>query len=79
MQTLPVSPEGQLVLPKVLPDEVGLAQRGAVEVRVEGGRIVLAPLLGNKGGWRRWEGLLAGSDALGEHVAEHRAQVECET
>ena len=76
MQTLPVSPEGQLVLPKVLRDEVGLAQGGAVEVRVEGGRIVLAPIPGNRGGWQRWEGLLAGSNALGEHVAEHREEVE---
>ena len=40
-----------------------------MEVRVEGGRIVLAPIPGNKGGWRRWEGLLAyGAD-------DHRRRV----
>ena len=76
MQTLPVSRDGQLVLPKTLREEVGLAQGGTVDVRIEDGRIVLAPIRGDKGDWRRWEGLLAGSDALRQHVEEHRAEVQ---
>ena len=54
----------------------GLAQGRTVDVRIEDGRIVslLALIRGDKDAWRRWEGLLAGSNALRQHVQEHRAE-----
>lgn len=63
------------MIPKVLRRQVGLEQGGIVGVTVEDGRIILEPVK-DPSGWRRWRGVLAGSNALQELMNEHRREVE---
>lgn len=80
MATATISSKGQIVLPKQLRDEMELREGDRVEIAREGDRIVLRPLTasGEGGDWRRWRGTLSGSDALADHLREHREEVSAE-
>ncbi|HEX2164738.1 MAG TPA: AbrB/MazE/SpoVT family DNA-binding domain-containing protein [Thermoanaerobaculia bacterium] len=80
MATATISSKGQIVLPKQLRDEMELREGDRVEIAREGDRIVLRPLAasGEAGDWRRWRGTLSGSDALADHLREHREEVSAE-
>jgi AbrB family looped-hinge helix DNA binding protein len=76
MWTVSVSKKGQLVLPKEAREHLGLGQGGRVRVRVEGGTIVMDLAPESREAWARWKGVLRGSNALHELVAEHKAEVD---
>lgn len=77
MEITRLSSKGQLVVPKRIREELGLERGGSLRVELVNGRIVMEPLGGdNRAGWRRWRGSLKGSEALQEHLAEHRHEVE---
>jgi AbrB family looped-hinge helix DNA binding protein len=70
-----VSSKGQIVIPKAIRQQLGIAQGDACEVEVREGEMVLRPVR-RSGDWRRWQGLLRGTTALEEHLDEHRREVE---
>lgn len=74
MDTVSVSPKGQLVIPKKIRRQVGLEDGGVVKVELEGDRIILEPVERSGPGWRRWRGILRGTRALQEHADEHRTE-----
>jgi AbrB family looped-hinge helix DNA binding protein len=77
MTTATVSSKGQIVLPKRLRDEMAIREGDRVEISREDDRIVLRLLQPHErpADWRRWRGALAGSEALEEHLREHREEV----
>ena len=75
-----LSAKGQMVLPKRIRDELGWQPGQEFQVDREGDRVVVRAA-GAAGadwlaGFLRWEGALAGTGALVELEAEHRAEVE---
>jgi AbrB family looped-hinge helix DNA binding protein len=77
MTTATVSSKGQIVLPKQLRDELSIREGDRVEISREQDHIVLRLIedRGTTSDWRRWRGVLSGSDALEEHLREHREEV----
>jgi AbrB family looped-hinge helix DNA binding protein len=68
-----VSARGQIALPKVVRDQLGLTDGVSVVVSVEGEKIILrkAP----EGSWRQWDSRLKGSDLLADLRAERRREL----
>jgi AbrB family looped-hinge helix DNA binding protein len=75
MITVTLSSKGQIVLPRGVRQALGLLQGDKLEISVEGQSVRLTPVPAETGGWERWQGRLAGSDALAELMAEHAAEV----
>ncbi len=77
MTAITMSTKGQVVIPKEIRDQVGLAAGDRVEVRVEGNAVVLerAPRVPAGEGWRRWRGLLRGAAVLDQLEREHCDEV----
>lgn len=72
-----LSSKGQIVLPKNIREQLALKEGAELKVEVIKGKIVLEPLAGKtEPGWRRWKGILKGSKALEEHLAEHAIELE---
>lgn len=68
-----ISSKGQVSIPKGLRQKAGLAPGTQLEVALENGAIVLRKIVPR---FRRWRGVLAGTNAVGELEAEHRREVE---
>jgi len=76
MAIIKVSAKGQLVIPKLMRDAVGLVE--GVECRVDkvGNKIVLRPAgTSQRATWRRWRGRLKGTTVLEDHIQEHRREI----
>jgi AbrB family looped-hinge helix DNA binding protein len=79
MLTVTLSSKGQVVLPQNIRRTLGLQEGDKLEVSLKDGTVLLIPLPTERAmGWQRWRGVLAGADALADHVAEHAAEVERE-
>ena len=81
MSAVTVSTKGQIVLPQQVRSQLGIRQGDRLEVLLREGEILLRPLRGSTEAatdWRRWEGILAGTSALDDHLREHRAELERE-
>lgn len=76
MQITQMSSRGQVVIPAGIRKALGLKQGTALKVELEGNSIVLEPLASAKDSWQAWEGVLAGTGALQQHLAEHAREVE---
>jgi AbrB family looped-hinge helix DNA binding protein len=74
VETVRISAKGQVVIPKRVREQAGLHEGTlcAVEIRREG--VLLRPTR-PASGWRRWEGVLAGTPALRDHLDDHRQEV----
>lgn len=76
MAIVSISTKGQIVLPLEIRNALGLQKGDKLEVRLEQDRVILTRLLpAGKQDWRRWRGCLAGTQALQEHITEHRNEV----
>jgi AbrB family looped-hinge helix DNA binding protein len=81
MATTTVSSKGQVVIPRALREKYGLTSGTRLEVAEAGQGIVLAPLKrarssGRQVGWRALRGSAKGTNALKEHLAEHRREAK---
>jgi AbrB family looped-hinge helix DNA binding protein len=78
MATVTISSKGQIVLPKRLREEMSIREGDRLELSREDDRLVLRPVVqpARERDWKRWRGVLSGTDALADHVREHRADVE---
>jgi len=76
MPRVAISRKGQLVLPMSIRRPIGLELGGLVDVRLEGGRIVLQPAADARWDWVKMRGVLRGTNALQDHLAEHRQEAE---
>ena len=66
----------QVVLPEEIWETLGLEEGDRLTVTVEAHRGVLTPISTVRGReWRDWQGRLAGTTALKDHVAEHAADM----
>lgn len=76
MAIVSISTKGQIVLPLEIRNALGLQKGDKLEVRLEQDRVILTRLLpAGKQDWQRWRGCLAGTQALQEHITEHRNEV----
>ncbi len=79
MPVVTLSSKGQIVLPHTIRKALGLQQGDRLSITLEQDRLVLTPVpLTPERNWQRWRGCLSGTQALEEHLAEHRDEVECE-
>jgi AbrB family looped-hinge helix DNA binding protein len=68
-----VSSKGQVTVPKVVRQQLGIEAGAELEVTVENQAIRLQKMTPR---WRQWSGALEGSDLLRELEREHRAEIE---
>lgn len=80
MSVVTVSSKGQIVLPKELREELEIRAGDSLEIQREGDGFHLRRLASASppADWRAWRGVLAGSEALEEHLGEHRDEIERE-
>lgn len=80
MSVVTVSSKGQIVLPKQLREELEIREGDSIEIQREGNELHLRRVSSAVPAkdWRTWRGILAGSNALEEHVREHREEIERE-
>jgi AbrB family looped-hinge helix DNA binding protein len=68
-----------VVIPKAIRDRLGLKRGQELQVDVADGVIQMRPCQGKRHAaddWRRWRGVLKGTNALQELEAEHRWEIE---
>jgi AbrB family looped-hinge helix DNA binding protein len=79
MPVVTLSSTGQIVLPQVLRQALGLQEGDQLEVTIEGDHLVLTRVPSVPAQpWQRWRGRLAGTQALQAHVADHADEVHRE-
>lgn len=79
MAEVVVSSKGQIVLPKNIREEFGLKEGDRVSVKVEGDHVCIRRTQSRaEHDWRRWRGRLKGTQAIGDHLAEHADEVKNE-
>jgi antitoxin PrlF len=80
MSVVTVSSKGQIVLPKELRDELEISEGDTIEIQREGDGLHLRRLsvAAPPADWRAWRGVLADSEALEDHLREHRDEIERE-
>jgi AbrB family looped-hinge helix DNA binding protein len=79
MATTTVSSKGQVVIPRALREKYGLTSGTRLEVAESDAGLVLAPVKQSRSarrqtGWRTLRGSAKGTNALKEHLAEHRRE-----
>ncbi|MBW1980130.1 MAG: AbrB/MazE/SpoVT family DNA-binding domain-containing protein [Deltaproteobacteria bacterium] len=71
-----LSSKGQVVLPREIRETLGLREGDRLRVEIEDDHITIRPIRSsNVQDWRRWRGVLAGTTALADHLAEHSEEV----
>ena len=79
MPVVTLSNTGQMMLPQVLRQALGLQEGDQLEITIEGDRLVLTRVSSESAQpWQRWRGRLAGTRALQAHVADHADAVRRE-
>jgi AbrB family looped-hinge helix DNA binding protein len=81
MATTTVSSKGQVVIPRALREKYRLTLGTRLEVAESAEGLVLAPLKPARSarrqtGWRTLRGAMKGTNALKEHLAEHRREAK---
>ena len=81
MATTIVSSKGQVVIPRALREKYRLASGTRLEIGESDEGLVLAPLRRprssrRQAGWRALRGSAKGTNALKEHLAEHRREAK---
>lgn len=76
-----VSSKGQIVIPRALREKYRLTTGTRLEIAESGEGLVLAPLKPAKAsrrqaGWRALRGSAKGTNALKDHLAEHRREAK---
>ena len=69
-----VSSRGQIALPKVIRDQLGLTDGVSMVVTVDGDNVILRKV--PEGGWRQWDSRFKGSDLLADLAVERRRELE---
>ena len=79
MPVVTLSDTGQIMLPQVLRQALGLQEGDQLEVTIDGDGLVLTRVHSVPSqSWQRWRGRLAGTQALQAHVADHEDEVRRE-
>ena len=79
MPVVTFSGTGQIMLPQVLRQALGLQKGDQLEVTIDGDGLVLTRVHSVPSqSWQRWRGRLAGTQALQAHVADHEDEVRRE-
>jgi AbrB family looped-hinge helix DNA binding protein len=81
MATTTVSSKGQIVIPRDLREKHRLTSGMRLQVTESSEGLVLSPLkrarpAARQGGWRSLRGSAKGTDALKQHLAEHRREAK---
>jgi AbrB family looped-hinge helix DNA binding protein len=80
MATTTVSSKGQVVIPRALREKYRLTSGTRLQVAESDEGLVLAPLEPARSsrhvGWRALRGSVKGTNALKEHLAEHRREAK---
>ncbi len=78
MNTVRVSVKGQVVIPKWVREQLGIHEGTICRVEMAGEGVLLVPTRPAVQGWRHWEGILAGTNVLKDHLEEHRRELDRE-
>jgi AbrB family looped-hinge helix DNA binding protein len=81
MPTITVSSKGQIVIPRHLRAKHRLTSGVRLQIRETDGGLVLSPIertrpSAGQPGWRSLRGCAKGTDALQQHLAEHRREAK---
>jgi AbrB family looped-hinge helix DNA binding protein len=81
MATTTVSSKGQIVIPRALREKYRWTSGTRLQVAESDGGLVLAPLKQarqsrGQAGWRALRGAARGTNAMKEHLAEHRREAK---
>ena len=81
MATTTVSSKGQVVIPRALREKYRLTSGTRLEIAESDAGLVLAPLKRvrsspRQAGWRALRGSAKGTNALKEHLVEHRREAK---
>jgi AbrB family looped-hinge helix DNA binding protein len=68
-----LSSRGQVALPKVVRDQLGLTEGDRLTVRVEADEVILRKSV--EGSWREWQGRFKGSGLLKDLARERRREL----
>jgi len=73
METVTMSSKGQVVIPKSVRTLLNLSEGEKFTINVQNKTIILTPSvkIDRDDKWQQWQGILQGTNALQEHVAEH--------
>lgn len=74
MITAKLSSKGQLVIPKRVRKQLGIDRGAELSLRVEGNELILRKV--DRWDWRRWEGIFAGLDLIGDRARLRRQELE---
>ena len=74
MITVRVSANGEIAIPKSAREPIGLEEGAELAIDVEGQYLVIRKVAG--GSWRRWRGVLKGTNARQAHEQEHREELK---
>ena len=81
VSTTTVSSKGQVVIPRHLREKHRLTPGKRLQITETAGGLVLSPVKGprrsgRQSGWRALRGCAKGTEALKEHLAEHRREAK---
>jgi AbrB family looped-hinge helix DNA binding protein len=76
MLTVTLSSKGQVVLPKLIREKLGLQEGDTLTVTLEENSVRLTPTPTTARGWQKWRGVLAGTAALEDHLADHAEELK---
>ena len=74
MVTVRISSKGKIAIPKAIREEVGLEEGTELAIEIAGQDLIMRKV--PSGSWRRWRGVLKGTNALEELEREHREEIE---
>ena len=74
--TVKMSSKGQVVIPRRVREQLHLEQGAELALRVEGPSVILEKV--PRRDWRRWEGVFAGLDLLGDHLRQRKEELRRE-
>ena len=67
-----LSSRGQVALPKVVREQLGLTEGDQLTIRVEAGEVILRK---SEGSWREWQARFRGSDLIKDLARERRQEL----
>ena len=74
MLTIKVSSKGQIAIPKLVRERLGLTEGSQLALEIKENNLILHKV--SSPSWKKWRGSLRGTNALQEYEQEHHQEVQ---